>query len=313
MRFAVQLPTDRVGAGPELLSAGAVAEMARAAERAGFSALSVTDHPMPPARWVAAGGHHSLDPFVALSFAAAATERIRLLTHVLVLPYRNPFLVAKAAATLDVLSGGRLVLGVAAGYLEGEFAALGGDFAARNERCDEALCALRAAWSGEPVFFAGHGYAARGNLQLPTPVQRSARDGRPGPPLWVGGNTPRAIRRAVELGDGWAPFPAPARLAGHVRTAAMESFADLRAGVARARAHAEAVGRVAPLEIVFVPFGFALGAQAKPPSPAALRDELDGYAEAGVTWLLLPIDAPTRAAWCDAVAAYGAALSLGGG
>jgi len=313
VRFAVQLPTDRVGAGPELLSAPAVAEMACAAERAGFAALSVTDHPMPPAPWVAAGGHHSLDPFVALSFAAAATERIRLLTHVLVLPYRNPFLVAKAAATLDVLSGGRLVLGVAAGYLEGEFAALGADFASRNERCDEALRALRAAWSGEPVFLEGRGYAACGNLQLPTPVQRSARDGRPGPPLWVGGNTPRAIRRAVELGDGWAPFPAPARLAGHVRTAVMESFADLRAGVARARAHAEAIGRVAPLDVLFVPFGFALGAQAKPPSPAALRAELDGYAEAGVTWLLLPIDAPTRAAWCEAVAAYGDALSLGGG
>lgn len=309
MRLAVQLPTDRVEAGPELLSAAAVAEMARAAERAGFDAVSVTDHPMPPARWVAAGGHHSLDPFVALSFAAAATTRLRLLTHVLVLPYRNPFLVAKAAATLDVLSGGRLLLGVAAGYLEGEFAALGADFAGRNERCDEAIRALRAAWSGGPVSFDGAGFRARGNAQRPPPAQRRevAGGGWPGPPLWIGGNAPRAIRRAVELGDGWVPFPAAAKLAGHVRTTAMEGFDDLRAGIARAREHAARVGRSAPLEIAFVPFGFALGA-GEPPPPARMRDELPLYAEAGVTWLLLPLGAPGRAAWCERVAAYGEAL-----
>lgn len=310
MRFAVQLPTDRVEAGPELLSAAAVAEMARAAERAGFDAVSVTDHPMPPARWVAAGGHHSLDPFVALSFAAAATERLRLVTHVLVLPYRNPFLVAKAAATLDVLSGGRLVLGVAAGYLEGEFAALGADFAARNERTDEAIAALRTAWSGEPVTFEGAGFAARGNAQRPPPPARGddARRGWAGPPLWIGGNAPRAIRRAVELGDGWAPFPAPAKLAGHVRTAAMETLGDLRAGIDRARAHAERVGRSARLDVAFVPFGFELGTRAPPP-PERLRDEVAAYAAAGVTWLLLPLDAATRAAWCEQVAAYGEALA----
>jgi probable F420-dependent oxidoreductase len=302
MRFAVQLPTDQVEAGDDLLSAAAIADMARAAEAAGFDAVSVTDHPMPPARWVAAGGHHSLDPFVALSFAAAATERIRLLTHVLVLPYRNPFLVAKAAATLDVLSGGRLLLGVAAGYLEGEFEALGADFAARNDRCDESLRALRAAWSGEPVTFDGHEFTARGNAQRPPPRQR------PGPPLWIGGNAPRAIRRAVEHGDGWLPFPAPARLAGHVRTAALETLADLRAGIASARAHAASTGRETPLDVGFVPFGFALGGPG-PPSPEQLRDELPGYAEAGVTWLLLPIVAPGRAAWCDAVSAYGSALA----
>lgn len=307
MRFAVQLPTDRVEAGPELLSAAAVAELARAAERAGFDAVSVTDHPMPPARWVAAGGHHSLDPFVALSFAAAVTERIRLLTHVLVLPYRNPFLVAKAAATLDVLSGGRLTLGVAAGYLEAEFAALGADFASRNDRTDESLRALRAAWSGEPVRFEGAGFAARGNAQRPAPVQRSPLGRRPGPPLWIGGNSPRAIRRAVELGDGWAPFPAPAKLARHVRTAAMETLADLRAGIARAREHAAAVGRTAPLDVAFVPTGFALGTRT-PPSPEAVREQVAAFAGAGVTWLLLPLAAPSRAGWCEAVAAYGEAL-----
>jgi len=87
----------------------------------------------------------------------------------------------------------------------------------------------------------------------------------------------------------------------------MESFADLRAGIARAREHAAAVGRTAPLEIAFAPFGFELGTRT-PPAPAKLRDEIGAYAEAGVTWLLLPLAAPSRAGWCEAVAAYGEAL-----
>jgi len=289
--------------GAELLSAAAVAELARAAEAAGFDAVSVTDHPAPPARWVAAGGHHSLDPFVALSFAAAATERLRLLTHVLVLPYRHPLLAAKAAATLDLLSGGRLILGVAAGYLEAEFAALGADFAGRNDAADEAIRAMRSAWSGEPFEVAGPGATGRRHVQRPAPLQR------PGPPIWVGGNSRRAIRRAVELGDGWVPFPAPTRLAGHVRTAAMETPADLRAGIAYAREHARAIGRTAPLEICFVPFAFAMGAAPAAPDPVRLADDAATLAEAGVTWLLFPLAAASRRAWCDAVAALGAACA----
>jgi probable F420-dependent oxidoreductase len=296
----LQLPTDAVEAGAELISAAAVAEMARAAERAGFDALSVTDHPAPPARWVAAGGHHSLDPFVALSFAAAATSRIRLHTHVLVLPYRHPLLVAKAAASLDVLSGGRLTLGVAAGYLEREFSALGARFETRNDATDHAILTLRQAWRGEPMQVPGSGAPARDAVQRPPPLQR------PGPPIWVGGNARRAIRRAVELGDGWAPFPAPPGLSRHTHTARLETLDDLRAGIAYARAHAEAVGRSAPLAICFVPFGTGMGHG--PVDVAHLREQLPALAEAGVDWLHLTLPAPSRAAWCEAAAACGAAL-----
>jgi probable F420-dependent oxidoreductase len=300
MRFSVQLPTERVDRPAEFVCAGAVAEMARAAEEAGFDAVAVTDHPFPEEAWLRSGGHHALDPFVALSFAAAATTRIRLQTHVLVLPYRNPFLVAKAAASLDVLSGGRLVLGVAAGYLEGEFAALGVPFAERNERADEAIGALRAAWSGECVRLAGRGFCAEGNRALPLPAQR------PGPPLWVGGNSRRAIRRAVELGDGWLPCPAPVRLASRVRTAALASVDALRARIAWAREHAVAIGRSAPLEVCFVPFGFEMGVREG--AAASLRDALASYADAGVTWLLLSLPAETRAKWVLAVARLGETL-----
>lgn len=302
MRFSVQLPTDQVARGAEFVSFEAIAEMARVAEAAGFDAVAVTDHPAPPARWVAAGGHHSLDPFVALAFAAASTERLRLLTQVVVLPYRNPFLLAKSAATLDALSCGRLILGVAAGYLEREFAALGADFEGRNEASDEAIDVLRAAWRGEPVEYAGRDFVAKGNVQLPRPVEPD------GPPIWVGGNSRRAIRRAVERGDGWLPFPAARALAGHTRTAALESLDDLRAGLDYARAHAAKIGRRAPLDVCVVPFGFTVNDPA--PDLARVAGELPRYAEAGVTWLAFTLPAPSRAAWCDAVAALGTALAV---
>ncbi len=146
MRVSVSLPVDKMDSGAEFVSGEAIAKMARAAEEAGFDACFVTDHPMPDERWLAGGGHHALDPFVALSFAAAATHRLRLQTHVLVAAYRNPFLTAKAAASLDALSNGRVILGVAAGYLEAEFAALGVDFAERNELCDAAIRTMRRGW-----------------------------------------------------------------------------------------------------------------------------------------------------------------------
>ena len=142
MRASLGLPTHQGG---ELSSAAAIAAMASGAEAAGFDAVFVTDHPFPGDRWLATGGHHALDPFVALSFAAAATRDLRLHTNLLVLAYRNPFLSAKAVATLDSLSEGRVIVGIGAGYLEPEFEALGVDFAERNELTDEAIVALRAA------------------------------------------------------------------------------------------------------------------------------------------------------------------------
>ncbi len=128
MKISLGLPTQRVDRPEEFGTGSAVAEMARAAETAGFDAVYVTEHPVPGTAWMRTGGHHAFDPFVALAFAAAATERLRVQTHLCVLPYRNPFLTAKAAASLDALSGGRLILGVGTGYLEVEFEALGVDF-----------------------------------------------------------------------------------------------------------------------------------------------------------------------------------------
>jgi alkanesulfonate monooxygenase SsuD/methylene tetrahydromethanopterin reductase-like flavin-dependent oxidoreductase (luciferase family) len=127
MRFSIQLPTDRVEQGDEFVSRDAIIEMARAVEHAGFDACYVTDHPAPAASFLEGGGHHALDPFVALSLAAAATERLRLHTNILVLPYRNPLLTAKAIASLDAVSGGRVIMGVAAGLMSaGRATVIGG-------------------------------------------------------------------------------------------------------------------------------------------------------------------------------------------
>jgi probable F420-dependent oxidoreductase len=302
MHFTVQLPTHRVDQFEEFASGEAVAALASAAEQAGFDACFVTDHPFPGDRWMAGGGHHSLDPFVCLAWAAAATSRIRLQTNVLVLPYRNPFLTAKAAATLDALSGGRLILGTAAGYLKSEYRALGADFEHRNEISDEAILAIKKAWTEEGVELAGRGFEARGNTMLPRPLQR------PHPPIWVGGNSRRALRRAVELADGWVPFPNQKEHAVHQRTAALETLEDLAERLAYARAHAERVGRAAPLDVCFAPIGVDMFA-ASGPDPAALADQVKALAELGVTWTALSLPAPSRAGWCQAVAALGPALT----
>ena len=219
VRISLGLPTQRVDQLEEFVTAEAVAEMSRAAESAGFDAVFVTEHPFPEKSWMDTGGHHALDPFVALSFAAAATTRIRLQTHLCVLPYRNPFLTAKSVASLDVLSGGRVILGAGAGYLEAEFAALGVDFDERNELTDEAIVAMKAAWSGEPLSLVGRQFDANHNFALPRPLQD------PHPPIWIGGNSKRAIRRAVELADDGRPCPTrPRRRLGATRLRSKRSM-----------------------------------------------------------------------------------------
>jgi len=155
MKFSIQLPTDRVDLPGEFLTAEALSEIGRCVEDAGFDAGYVTDHPAPTDEWLASGGHQTLDPFVALSFIAAATQRLRLQIHVLIVSYRNPFLSAKAIASLDALSGGRVIAGVAAGYLEGEFEALGVEFAARNELTDERLREMKRIWAGGSIHGSG--------------------------------------------------------------------------------------------------------------------------------------------------------------
>lgn len=219
---------------PEFVTGAGLTRFARAAEEAGFSGIAFTDHPAPSHKWLTAGGHDALDPFAALSFVAGVTERIRLIPNIVVLPYRNPFLVAKTAATMDVLSGGRFTLSVAAGYLRSEYRALGVDFERRNELFDQALEVLHGVWSTDEYSFEGTGFTASGVTANPKPGHV---------PIWIGGNSPLSRRRVARYGDGWNPFPAPPQLAQTARTRVLETLDDLAPMIAHLRRHVEAAGR----------------------------------------------------------------------
>jgi probable F420-dependent oxidoreductase len=176
--------------------------IATVAEHAGFGYVAVCDHvAIPKAR------AHALtttwwDCMATLSYLAGVTNRIRLLSHVYVLPYRHPLVAAKQWMTLDALSGGRAILGVGAGHVEGEFAALGVDHSRRGALLDEAIDAVRAAFDGEYVSHDGHAWSYAEMGQAPRPVQERL-------PIWVGGSSRAALRRAAERGDGWLPAGPP--------------------------------------------------------------------------------------------------------
>ena len=248
---------------------------ARAAEEAGISAVFVTDHPAPPSTWLERGGHATLDPFVALSYVAASTSRLRLHTNLIVLAYRHPLTTAKSVASLDALSEGRVILGVGVGYLRGEFEALDVQLGRRAALADAALATMRRAWTGDPV-------GKHGAVVLPTPVQQ------PHPPIWVGGNSIAAMRRAVEYGNGWSPMPSPKAAAGALGTPGIESTDELGSRIARLHQLAAEAGRTDPLDVaVIVPSlsGFATG----PTSAAEVLDEIGELVAAGGTALVMSL------------------------
>ncbi|MEO0493317.1 MAG: TIGR03619 family F420-dependent LLM class oxidoreductase [Actinomycetota bacterium] len=245
MRFGVGLPVAQHPVPAWASSLEAIGAVARAASAAGFEHVFVTDHPAPPARWLAAGGHSSLDPFVALTAAAAADPDIRLLTNLSVLAYRHPLVLAKSAASLDRLSGGRLTLGVGVGYLAAEFDALGVPFDERNDRFDRALDVLDAIWRGDGVEITeGDG---RTSVVVPDPLPVQAPI-----PIWIGGNAGRTRQRVAERAQGWMPMPNPAAYAKTTRSPVLDGPEDLARFVADLHRRADEVGRTEPIDIVFV-------------------------------------------------------------
>jgi probable F420-dependent oxidoreductase len=177
--------------------------VAEACDRSGFFYVAVSDHVAVPRSHAGAMSTTWYDTVATLGFLAAATQRVRLLSYVWVAPYRHPLVTAKAFATLDALSGGRVILGVGAGHLEAEFAALGVDFARRGALLDEAIDLIEAAWRDEYPTHDGPTWSVHDLGQRPRPIQQ------PRPPIWVGGSTKAALRRAAERGDGWLPQGVP--------------------------------------------------------------------------------------------------------
>lgn len=299
MRFGITHPLITHPYHPDLVTGTGITAVATAAEAAGFHGFGFTDHPAPSQRWLERGGHDALDPFVALAYAAAHTTTLRLIPNIVVLPYRNPFIVAKAAATLDVLSGGRFTLAVGAGYMKSEFAALGVDHAERNELLDEALDVLVAIWTGDDVSFEGRHFSARGVTSHPRPVST------PHPPIWIGGNSSRARQRVADRGDGWCPFPAPATVAQTARTAALDTPELLAEAIGDLRTRLEEAGR----DPSKVDIAFTTPAGGDPASDGfdadAHREGLAGLAALGVTWVQVGLPGDSVAHAVETLERYG--------
>lgn len=204
LAWGLQLPIaaqSTMFAQPWEASAGTteLVRVARTADRWGAFYVAVCDHVAVPRAQAAAMSTVWYDPIATLGFLAAATKQVRLLSYVFVAPYRHPLQTAKAFMTLDALSGGRVILGVGAGHVEGEFGVLGVDFGRRGALLDEAIDAVRAAFLDEYPVHEGRTWTIRDVGLRPRPVQQ------PRPPIWVGGSTPAAMRRAARRGDGWLP------------------------------------------------------------------------------------------------------------
>ena len=206
-----------------------VVDIAREAERLGYQHLTCSEHVAIPTDIAETRGGRYWDPLATFGYLAACTETIRLATHVLVLGYHYPLEIAKRYGTLDRVCDGRLVLGVGVGSLAEEFALLGAEFAHRGARADDAMRALRAALSRRVPEYHGSFYDFSGFVVDPCAMQERV-------PLWVGGRTARSLRRAVELGDGWAPFAL--------------SSTEIDTMLTHARATEAWSARAAPLEVV---------------------------------------------------------------
>jgi probable F420-dependent oxidoreductase len=204
MRIGVVFPQTEIGA-----DAGAVRAYAEHVEGLGFSHLLAYDHVVGADPTVHAGWNGPYDvhntfhePLVTFGYLAAVTSSLELVTGIVILPQRQTVLVAKQAAEVDLLSGGRLRLGVGLGWNTVEYEALGQDFSTRGKRCDEQVELLRRLWTEQTVTFEGSYHRVTGAGLAPLPIQRPI-------PVWFGASSPRAYRRAGRLGDGWFPMMDP--------------------------------------------------------------------------------------------------------
>ncbi|WP_344821331.1 LLM class F420-dependent oxidoreductase [Actinocorallia longicatena] len=280
----------------DVLDAGPLGEVAVAVERAGFDGFSLSEHPVPGARWLASGGHQTLDPFVSLAYVAAVTERLRLLTYLAVAPYRNPFVLAKAAATLDKLSGGRLTLGIGTGYQKSEFHALGVDFQERNALFDEVLDVLPLHWSGEPFSYRGRHFDAREVIARPRPVQDPI-------PVWVGGNSALSRRRVARRAQGWMPMSGGAELSATARTPSLGSVTDLGRAIDAVREEAAEAGRSERIDVLYSYQG--PGITSPEVDADRHRESLAELEKAGVTWIVVSSRTSDAAANLDFIESFG--------
>jgi probable F420-dependent oxidoreductase len=256
---------------------------ALAAEQAGFFYVAVCDHIAIPREKAETMSTTWFNPVATLGWIAGQTERVRLMTNVYVAAYRHPLDTAKTFATLDHLSGGRVILGVGAGHVEGEFDALGISFADRGRITDDAVDGVLAAWSDEFV----------GDVGLrPRPSQQ------PRPPIWIGGSSRPALRRVAERGDGWIPQGTPRKL--------------MPDSIAYLHEHRDAVRPGQPIEIGMITEHIYVGdpewdvpKHALTGAPEKIADSLNEYGAMGVSHLQLRFASRSIDELCDQMARFG--------
>ncbi|MEU2821663.1 LLM class F420-dependent oxidoreductase [Streptomyces bacillaris] len=270
-----------------------LARIARAADRSGFAYIASCDHIAIPRRLAEGMRTVWYDPVATLSYLAGITERVLLLSHVAVVGLRHPLITAKQYATLDHLSGGRVILGVGAGHVREEFEAVGADFDERGPVLDETIDALRAALGPEEYpEFAGERFSFGGLGQLPRPAQERV-------PVWVGGSSPAAVRRAAVRGDGWLPQGDPRdRLPAQIaRVRALRVEAGVEEPIV--------IGAIAEPLYVGEP-GWAVGRRTLAGKPEELAASLREYAAMGVHQIQVRFRSRSVAELTDQMAAFGA-------
>ena len=290
MKFGIALPPAQPMPGQPEWTHGddpaPILAIARKADELGYAWLPCSDHVVVPGRAVPSMGTQWYEPATTLAFIAGITSRVRLLAHVVVLPYHSPFDVAKQYATLDRLSGGRVILGIGTGHLRGEFRALDAPFEERGAVTDERLRVIKALWSDAAASFAGSAYQFRDLHLAPRPVQQ------PHPPIWVGGNSRRAVRRAVELAQGWIPFEVTLE-----QVVAALDYARALPDYERRDAPLDVVAPAGPVEIASAPIAGARGRFTG--HRDQVRDDVADYERGGVTGLTVGFRARTLAAYLE--------------
>ena len=286
MKYGFTLPGRGHLATPERLGI-----IARKGEEFGFDTLLTGDHILVPknissvypytegGEFPGSGSGESMEQITLLSYIAGQTSKIRLVTSVLIVPHRNPLIAAKSLATLDLLSGGRLVVGVGVGWMREEFQALGlPPFEERGAVTDEYIRAFKVLWTEDDPHFQGKYISFDDISFLPKPVQK------PHPPIWVGGESRPALRRTAELADGWYPL-------GSNPTFPMGTPEQLKAGLERLAGYAERFGRdPSTIETIYRTHQFELLKQAAGPDRLPFigdADQIAGdirqYQDMGVT------------------------------
>ena len=292
MRFGIVTPIVTLAprthaAWEENAGAEELREIAIAADQLGFHHLTCSEHVAIPAAAAPTRGGRYYDPAATLGFFAALTRRIRLLSHVVVLPYHHPLTLAKRFGTLDRLSGGRAILGVGVGSLEPEFELLGIDFAGRGARYEDALRALRVALGQRSPEYAGSHYTFRDFIVDPAAVQERL-------PIWLGGRSARSLRRALRFADGWDPFGLEAARLGEL--------------LRQARAWPE-WRRDRPLEVVLSPeTPLTISGRG---SLGRARECVETYRRIGATTLNLRFHQRTLAEYLEALSLFAAELMPG--